>query len=69
MGGEVMDAATAYESRALIAEQKAMDDLDAGLDLAIRTLEAYRQPFAKWSAEYWAIGAGIVELNRVRGAL
>jgi len=64
-----MDAATAWESRALVAEQKAMDDLDAGMDLAVRTLEAYRQRWAKWTAEYQAIGAGIVELNRVRRAI
>lgn len=64
-----MDAATAYESRALVAEQKAMDELDAGLDLAIRTLEAYRKPLAKWSAEYYTVGACIVELNRVRRTL
>lgn len=64
-----MDAVTAYESRALVAEQKAMDDLDAGLDLAVRTLEAYRQPLARWSSEYLTIGAAIVELNRVRRSL
>jgi len=64
-----MDAATAWESRALVAEQKAMDDLDAGMDLAVRTLEAYRQGFAKWSADYYVVGACIVELNRKRGTL
>jgi len=64
-----MDAATAWESRALVAEQKAMDDLDAGMDLAIRTLEAYRQGFARWSAQYQAIGAGICEINRMRAGL